>query len=126
MSIPDPVRLWQFLPRGYLLTVAIEGPILLAALSPRHGWRTRLHAAWWLTACTYPIVILVLPILIEPSLGWWGCTLIAEVFAAVAEALLFHAAFGRGGTRADHVRDSALIMLANVASFLVGLGWFSN
>ena len=53
------VELWRFLPFGYLLTIAIETPILLFGLSPHHPKRRRLLAGVWLTACTYPIVVLV-------------------------------------------------------------------
>lgn len=43
---PDPAALWRFLPWGYLLTVALELPVLLVGLSPRHSQRDRLVAGF--------------------------------------------------------------------------------
>lgn len=115
----SPAELWAFLPWGYLVTVLIETPILMAFLSPRHPWRRRLLAGLWLTACTYPVVVLVLPLLIpEPGTA----LAVAEVFAPVAECVLFGLAFGGKdgwGTQAM-VRDMAVIVAANLASFLLG------
>ena len=69
----------------------------------------------WLTACTYPIVILVLPLLlIDQSRALF--LLIAEVFAPLAECLLFWLAFGKLSSR----RDFAAIVIANLTSFLGG------
>ena len=56
-----PDTIWRFLIVGYLFSIAMETPILLIGLSGRHTWKQRLLAGIWLTACTYPIVILVLP-----------------------------------------------------------------
>ena len=123
-------QLWRFLPLGYLLTILIETPILLMGLSRRHSWKRRLWAGVWLTACTYPIVTLVLPVLFSSS----SRTLYlfaAETFAPVAECLLFWLAFGEK----EHVgrlcmwRDFIAIIIANLASFGVGellnvYGWF--
>ena len=44
--------LWSFLPWGYLLTVAIEVPVLLVGLSAHHPLRDRLLAGLALTAFT--------------------------------------------------------------------------
>ena len=111
----SPYDLWSFLPIGYLLTIAIETPILLFALSAHHSKRRRIFAGFWLTACTYPIVILVLPLLlIDQSRAFF--LLIAETFAAVAECLLFWLAFGKE----TRWRDFAVIVIANLASFLIG------
>src|SRR5439155_26613476 len=52
---------WLFLIIGYPVTIAIETPILLLGLSPRHPMSRRLFAGIWLTACTYPIVVLIMP-----------------------------------------------------------------
>lgn len=111
----SPSELWRFLPIGYLLTIAIETPILFFGLSPHHSKRRRIAAGLWLTACTYPIVILVLPLLmVNQSRALF--LLVAEVFAPVAECLLFWLAFGKDARR----RDFIVIVIANVASFLVG------
>ena len=114
---------WRFLPLGYLLSVLIETPILLAGLSAAHSWRRRLFAGFWLTACTYPIVILTLPVLFARR----GVYLvIAETFAPIAECALFWAAFYRGGGSrgASLPRDLAAIIFANLASFGIGeIAW---
>ena len=113
-----PAELWAFLPIGYALTVAIETPVLVAGLARRHPLTRKLLAGLWLTACTYPIVVLVLPLLIASRGPYLA---VAETFAPAAECLLFWAAFGE---RATVWRDSATIVVANLASFLVGLAIF--
>jgi hypothetical protein len=114
-------ELWRFLPVGYLFTILIETPILLVGLSQRHSFRRRLLAGIWLTACTYPIVVLVLPPLFaeRARLAYLS---VAEVFAPVAECMLFGLAFGLkdadGKTTAW--RDFAVIVVANLGSFGAG------
>ena len=121
---PDTAALWWFLPWGYLFTVAVELPLLLVGLSPRHSIRDRILAGLALTAFTYPIVICVLPPLVWVPWGRGWYLLVAETFAPVAECLLFRAAFGPAPTRAAAIRDAAAIVLANLASF--GLGELMN
>lgn len=135
---------------GYLLTVAVETPVLLVGLSRRHAVRARLFAGVWLSACTYPVVWLVLPPLFPERPLY---LLVAETFAPVAECALFWLAFVRGrspdrpkdivdeepdrlegghqqvirSSRAT-IRDMAAIVVANLASFGVGelvyaVGW---
>jgi len=111
----SPQELWRFLPLGYLLTITIETPILFFGLSAHHSKSRRIAAGIWLTACTYPIVILVLPLLmVNQSRAVF--LLVAEVFAPVAECLLFWLAFGKQ----TKWRDFVVIAIANVASFLIG------
>ncbi len=126
----SPSELWHFLLPGYLLTILIETPILCVGLSCRHPLRRKLLAGIWLTACTYPIVTLVLPLLLNSS-SRKVYLVIAETFAPVGECLLFWLAFG---TRAElgkpsMWRDFITIILANLASFGLGevlnaWGWF--
>src|ERR1051326_413235 len=117
----SPFELWRFLPLGYLFTVAIETPILFFALSPRHSKRCRIFAGLWLTACTYPIVTLVLPLLME-SYSRATFLLVAETFAPVAECVLFWLAFGSAAEvgKRSMWRDFGAILVANLASFLLG------
>lgn len=135
MNDITPEWAWRFLPIGYLLTIAVETPILWFGLSPRHSPRTRLLAGVWLTACTYPIVVLVLPMLMHD--GSRGAYLaVAETFAPLAECALFYVAFaGRSivettdshsERRAELRRDFLAIVGANLASFLLGeaIGWW--
>ncbi len=111
----SPWDLWHFLPIGYLLTIAVETPVLFVGLSAHHPKLRRIAAGFWLTACTYPIVVLVLPlILIDHSRAFFLA--VAETFAPLAECALFWLAFGKQTTW----RDFATIAVANLASFLVG------
>ena len=122
--------LWRFLPIGYLFTVLIETPVLLVGLSPKVSFKQKLLCGVWLTACTYPIVILVLPaIFFGESRALYLA--VAETFAPVAECILFWVAFrGKGVLETgDWVRCFIAIVLANLASFGLGevinyYGWF--
>ena len=116
-----PTDLWHFLPFGYALTILIETPILVAGLSRRHSLRRRLFAGIWLTACTYPIVVLVLPLLFDAN-SRALYLIVAETFAPVAECILFWVALGRlseVGSKAMW-RDFIAIVIANLASFAAG------
>ena len=123
-------ELWWFLPFGYLFTIVIETAVLLVGLSPKVSLKQKLACGVWLTACTYPIVILVLPaIFFDHSRALY--LIVAETFAPVAECALFWLAFrGKGvlGT-GDRTRCLAAIVIANLASFGIGevmnqYGWF--
>ena len=117
-----PNELWFFLPFGYLVSVAIETPVLLAGLSKQLSFKQRLFAGLWLTACTYPIVVLVLPILFADAPRNLYL-LAAETFAPVGECALFWLAFRRRleerATR-TWLRDFAVIVVANLLSFIGG------
>lgn len=122
--------LLKFLIVGYLVTIATETPILMVGLSARHPWRRRLAAGIWLTGCTYPIVVVVLPILLS-SWSHTAYLTVAEIFAPAAECTLFWLAFGERSefVRPSFWRDMAAIVIANLASFGLGelfnhLGWF--
>ncbi len=120
--------LWDFLPIGFLLTIAIETAVLLVGLSARHRWTDRLLAGVWLTACTYPIVVLVLPSLLMDQLGWSrpAYLVVAETFAPLAECVLFWLAYVRRlpvDQRAT-ARDFSAIVVANLLSFGLGLRFF--
>ena len=123
---PDPTVMWHFLWVGYLFSVAIETPVLVIGLSARHPLRDRLFAGLWLTACTYPIVVLVFPYLIWPRLGYGACVAVSETFAPVAECTLFWLAFGNPQERfrRSMCQDLIAIVIANLASFLIGKLWF--
>jgi hypothetical protein len=114
-----PTDLWRFFPLGYLLTVLIETPILIAGLSKRHPLRRKLFAGFWLTACTYPIVVLVMPLLFRSRTTY---LIVAETFAPVAECVLFWMAFGKKAEVATWSmwRDFIAIVVANLASFGAG------
>jgi hypothetical protein len=130
--IPDtPVAgLWTFLPFGYLLTILVETPILLIGLSKKITLRQKLLCGIWLSACTYPIVVLVMPMLFA-DYQRWQYLIVAETFAPVAECTLFWLAFRGKETlnRADWIDCFIAITVANLGSFGVGeifnyYGWF--
>ena len=111
----SPWELWHFFPLGYLLTIAIETPVLFFGLSAHHSKLRRIGAGVWLTACTYPIVVLVLP-LVMINQSRFVFLLVAETFAPLAECALFWLAFGKEVTW----RDFGVIVIANLASFAAG------
>lgn len=123
-------ELWFFLPFGYLITILIETPILLAGLPQKLTVRQRLASGVWLTACTYPIVVIVLAMIFYGS-SRTTYLLVAETFAPLAECMLFWLVFRAKvilETR-DWIRSFAVIVLANLASFGMGefmgsMGWF--
>ena len=114
--------LWHFLLPGYFFTITIETPILYFGLSERHFPGTRVFAGLWLTACTYPIVVLVLPLLLDPTEHRASYLLVAESFAHLGECALFWLMFGKREEfgRASMWQDLAAVFLANSASFLIG------
>lgn len=114
-------ELWRFLPLGYLLTILIETPILVLGLSHRHSRARKLLAGVWLTACTYPIVTLVLPLLFAES-SRTVYLIVAEIFAPVGECVLFWLAFGSRSElgKPSMWRDFLAIVVANLASFMAG------
>lgn len=123
-------ELWYFLPFGYLLTILVETPILILGLARKLPLKQRLLCGVWLTACTYPIVVLVLPaIFLGESRTLY--LFVAETFAPLAECGLFWLAFRGSGSLEGHgwTRSFIAIVIANLASFGVGellnaYGWF--
>ena len=100
----------------------------MIGLSKHHPLSRKLLAGVWLTACTYPIVTLVLPLLFTSRALY---LVVAETFAPVAECALFWLAFGKReqAGAASMWRDFIVITVANLASFGVGevlnaWGWF--
>src|SRR5437667_6775397 len=117
----SPSELWRFLPLGYLLSILIETPILLICLSKRHSIKRRLFAGVWLTACTYPIVVLVMPLMLA-NVSRAIYLAVAETFAPVAECILFWLAYGKAEelVKRSMWQDFGSIILANLASFVGG------
>src|ERR1043166_7394440 len=112
--------LWRFLPVGYLFTIAVETPVLLFGMSKKITVRQRLWLGVWLTACTYPIVILVLPVLLYGE-NRAGYLFIAETFAPLGECALFWLAYRKSDlTTIEWVRCLIVIVIANLASFGAG------
>lgn len=117
----SPDYLWYFLPIGYVTTVLIETTVLIFLLSPKLSIKQKILCGIWLTACTYPIVVLVLPTLLF-DYPRWIYLLIAESFAHFGECVIFWLAF-RGSElfeTKDWIRCFIAILLANFASFSIG------
>lgn len=126
LPMPSPEALWHWVPFGFVLTVALELPVLLVGLSPwgRSRWHAtpphptvgqRAAAAVWLTAVTYPIVAVALPLMLWPRAPYAIYVGVAEAFAITAECLLYRTIWR--GTRSD----LAVVAAANVVSATVGL-----
>lgn len=117
-----PDELWRFLPVGYAFTVLIETPVLCVGLSRRFRLSERILAGCWLTACTYPIVILAMPLLLIERFGHGVYLAAAETFAPTAECALLWAAYReRGPAGVAWARDWSVVTLANLLSFGAGL-----
>jgi hypothetical protein len=119
---------WIYFLPCYLFTISIETPILLVGLSARHSRDRRLFCGFWLTACTYPIVFLVLPTIYDVTEDRLRYLFVAETFAPVAECTIFWAMFGTREEwgKASMWRDLGVITLANLASFGAGeLLWWA-
>ena len=127
--LEDYSYLWSFLFKGYCITIMIEIPVLLIGLSCSHKLKNRLFAGFWLTACTYPIVILVLPVLFSIELSntryiWY--LIVAETFAPIAECVLFRFVYHQTPEwmgeelRKSRWRDYGVIVFANITSFSIG------
>lgn len=113
--------LWLFLPIGYLITIIIETPVLLLGLTSKLSVRQKLLCGIWLTACTYPVVVLVLPAIFFGA-PRWHYLVVAEIFAPVAECVIFWLAFRSRGmlSAAEWARSFVAIVVANLASFGAG------
>lgn len=107
---------------AWVATIVIETAVLAVLLSPRHGWRVRLFAGAWLSACTLPVVWLVLPDVLPAALSWVEIIAVAEVFAPLTECGLFWWACIRPRPRNAWatVRDWPAIVVANLSSFVIG------
>lgn len=107
---------------GFSLSVLVETPVLVFCLCERHSLREKLFAGVWLTACSYPIVIWVIPHFINPVQHRIPYLFVAETFAPLSECVLFWLAFG---TREEFrtrtfYRDMLAVILANLSSFVFG------
>jgi hypothetical protein len=111
--------------QSFVFTVLVETGVLLVGLSRRHPLRRRLAAGVWLTACTYPILWLVLPVFLPLDTHRPLFLAVGETFVPLAECALFWLVFQRGKqlARAERWRDWLTIVIANLASFGLGELW---
>ncbi|MFN9717922.1 MAG: hypothetical protein ACK58L_04455 [Planctomycetota bacterium] len=106
---------------GYLLTVFIEIPVLLLGMARQHGIRDTMVNGLLLTAFTYPIVVMVLPaafaaMKVDNRMMYLA---VAEFFAPAAEVMFFRFLTNKPVAVALD-RDVLVIVVANLASFLLG------
>lgn len=120
-------EIWLFLAIGYLATVTIEIPVLILCMSPEIANRQKVELGLLLTAFSYPVVILVLPLVLS------ACHIgkpthqiaIIECYAALAEVALFRFCMHQKLlSRPD--RNAAAVVLANVCSFTIGALFLSD
>jgi hypothetical protein len=106
----------------YIISVSIETPVLCWLLSPRYSMATRVFCGFFLTACSYPVMALVLPRIVNPFSNYFTFMTVAEVFAPVSECFVFWVLFARraGPGKGSLKRDFVAIILANLASFAAG------
>ena len=71
-----------------------------------------------MTACTYPIVVLVIPQLISMQTNYVTYLLVAEAVAHIGECALFYIAFQ---PLKQPLRDMLVVFGANLASCFAGL-----
>jgi hypothetical protein len=86
-------------------------------LSPQHPLSRRLLAGLWLTACTYPMVVLVVPAFFDVSEQRPAYLAVAESIAHFGECILFYVAFR---PLQQFWRDMIAVFVANLASFGIG------
>jgi hypothetical protein len=81
-----------------------------------------MFAGVWLTACSYPIVVLLLPFLVWEPFGHTVYLIVAEMFAPLSECLLFYIAFDRPAQvpSKEAARNALVIIAANLLSFMAG------
>ena len=119
--------MWLLLVFGYLLTILIELPVLVCGLSSRYSSSETIVNGLLLTAFTYPVVVMVLPAIFTGMGIHSRATYlaVAETFAPVAEVLLFRF-LNRQSLIARPDRDAAVIVMANLTSFLLGEAGLSH
>lgn len=107
---------------AWAATIAIEMLVLCLLLSARHDRRVRVFAGCWLSACTLPVVWLVVPQVFPAGTPRAWILLVAESLALAMEWGLFSRAFTHplpADPRATR-RDLVAIAVANLASFALG------
>jgi hypothetical protein len=112
---------------AYAITISVETPVLLVGLSTRHKIAVKFLAGIWLTACTFPLLSLVLPVLMDPFGNRFAYVAVGETLVIAGEIGLFWLAFvaATPWISKSMARDAAAIILANIASFAFGL-WLSK
>lgn len=115
------VQFAELMARGYLLTVLVEGSVLFLGLQEL-SVKQKLFLSFWLTAVTYPFVWLIYPQFFDIGTERTAYLVAAEIFAPAAECLAFKFAFAgnRSWKSVDLWVSFAVIIAANLASFVIG------
>jgi hypothetical protein len=120
------IRIVGFVPcmlAGYVISVAIETPVLLLGLRPKYSFGQKLWAGVLLTACSYPFVCFVFPFIFPRDSALSILYIpVAETFAPLFEGFLFWLWFTKRESlkRKATWRDILTIIAANLASFGIG------
>jgi len=102
---------------GWALAAPIEAAVLFVGLDRAHSRLVRCMVGPASTACTYPILVLVVPAWVDPSRHFAAYGAVGEGIVIALECALFLLAVGR---RASALRDCLAIVAANAASFAAG------
>lgn len=107
---------------GYLLTISLETPVLFAGLRGRYTNREILVAGAALTACSYPFVAVIFPMIWNPYENYNTYILVSEIFAPVSECAVFAKFFQcrKALSKRERFLDFAVIVAANLFSYLTG------
>lgn len=105
----------------YFATVALEAPFIIFGMPKTYSLKIRIFSAFWLTACSYPIVNVVTRQLLLPDFGPVVWLAVAETFAPLAEFFLFWFTFARKKSPWKCRREFVVILLANLLSFGAGV-----
>jgi len=103
---------------GYGVALFLETVILLFALSSRHGFGVRLFAGFWLATCTYPLLLCVMPALLDPFHHPFLYATFAVLTTILTQCALFCFAFG---STKGLLQDLAAITFANIVSAGAGM-----
>ena len=102
-----------------IITIVIEGTVLWFGLGRRYSAGEKLFFAVWLTATTYPVVVLVLPSFMSTTQPSSSYLLAAESFAIVTEGTLF--TIGSAYLeKSVYFKELGVIVIANLISFGCG------
>ncbi|MBX9687307.1 MAG: hypothetical protein K2X27_11435 [Candidatus Obscuribacterales bacterium] len=121
MNMPLPIWVGMVI-KGYLLTIVLEAPILVWGLGARYKLKEKILAVPLLTACSYPFVTILFPIIWNPYEIYPCYITISETFAPLFECLIFALLFQKAKVISLNQRcsDFLVIILANLFSFVCG------
>ncbi len=101
----------------------IETPVLFICLGKRYTTKQKLLAGLLLTACSYPFVVFIFPLIWDPYKQFSIYAFVSEAFAPLSECFVFYLLFQRvkQQSQREKVKDYLAVLFANLMSFLSGL-----